>query len=98
MLSVTRELRVDEELLKVEQYPVEEISLLRNKTLASISGPMAEVVGKVAGVSGTQLDIEVSFNWAFAGGVIPAGAEVGVVVLMGSEERTVVSLKAAGAE
>ena len=79
-------------------YPVRELELLRDPTpLVSLNAaPLAPGITPLAGVNSSQLDLELIFDWGPTGAkAIPEGTglEVGVQVLVGSDESTFVGFR-----
>lgn len=89
MLSVPRELTVDEELDTAILTPAQEVTALRSELLYSNASttPIPRGVFPLPGAHGDALDIEVNFTWE---GNVAAGSVAGVQVLTGPGEATTV--------
>eukprot|EP01043_Picozoa_sp_COSAG02_P010809 COSAG02_NODE_389_length_23251_cov_259.067640_1_plen_733_part_00 len=101
MISLPRHLDIDLDLLQITLYPVEELNLLRvTPPLAHLEGStIAQGSTPLAGVHGNALDVEVIFDWSHTrSGQIPTvpGIELGLAVLVGEYEQTLVTFKTGG--
>ena len=105
MQSLPREAWVDDELTPPELalYPAEETERLRVRMLARRSFTGAQVAGwartggefRLDEVHGNTIDIELEAQFR-DGQAVPAGVQVGLVVLQGSVERTIVWVETLG--
>lgn len=97
MLSVPKQLDVDPELLQVTLYPVKELELLRRSPAVHHQTALSlpEGVTPLAGVDSSTLDLELTFDWSqTASKQLPTtpNLQVGVAVLLGAIEQTLVTL------
>jgi beta-fructofuranosidase len=97
MVSIPRHLDVDTELMQITLYPVKELEVLR--VLPPVHHQtglqLAEGVTPLAGVQSNTLDLELTFDWSHTKTKsIPTtpNLQVGVAVLLGAEEQTLVTL------